>query len=90
MRRLKYQMSFSVNHCALALCITAPQHKHQVLTTCIEQCDYLIREQLPAFTLMGIGIACLYSEHSIEQEDPLVCPGAEIAMSRNLQPQISI
>ena len=54
----------------------------RTITACADVGDDCISERLPTFALMGVGLACLNSEYSIEQEDALVGPLLEVPMRR--------
>ena len=73
------KMTTAVDVLPLALGITAPKHKDQVLTPFVECGNSSIGEFLPAFVLMAACAVRLDGEGGIEQQGSLFRPTGEVA-----------
>ena len=67
-------MARGVDLLAFLLCITAPQHEHQMFTLLIEQFDDTRGESLPSAIGVRSSLRLGNREHRIEQQHPLISP----------------
>ena len=90
MGRLQNAVAVAVDNRALALGIAAPQQEYDAFTLFIDNLDDPVGEALPALPLVRSRARSFHGQHAVQQQDPLVGPGGEVAVGGYRQPQFSV
>lgn len=83
MRRSNDQMFVRINQRNLLLSKCSSQDKNQMRLLLGKQANYRISEELSSNFFVCIGTIFADREGSIEEEDPLFCPGTQISSRGN-------
>src|SRR5690554_6779054 len=83
-------MPVTIDLPSLLLCITAPQHEHQMLTLAVENIDDPRGKGLPTPIGMRPCLPLGHGQHRVEQQYALISPALKISVSRNWMPQIAL
>ena len=81
-------MAIGIDDGALALGVGAPQHEHHPFPLLVDSGDRPVGELLPPLALVGGCTGPLDAEYAVEQQNPLVRPGCQAALSRHLQAEV--
>ena len=70
--------------------LDAPENEHNGLRQAVGGADHRVGEALPAPFGVAVGLAALDSQHRIQQQHALLCPGRQIAVIRRRQARVRL
>ncbi len=88
----------TLNHCVLTVddertllaCVSPPQHKDHRLFFLVDQRDDVVRECLPAVSLMTSRFTLTHGESGVQHEHTLFSPMCEVPVRRNVRANVVV
>ena len=82
MRRLEYEIFFTIYECAFSLCVCSPKHIYNSAAFCGKCADCCVGKFFPTLVLVRTCLMCPHRQGGIQQQHALFHPPCQVSVCR--------